>query len=183
MKKRLTLLIIFTGLSAALFARIGIDINGLASIGYTIVDVEEAAGEIGGTIYQDWSEFYWSFRAQGLYRLNETMLVGGEIGFQNLFWYYAEIPYVPTIYRPWNVIPVNISGVFQYNLSEAMSLQGGAGAYIYGDRMAFGLFSSFTYKWKITDSIYIPAFVRLDAIFALGFTMPVSAGSGIIYKL
>lgn len=183
MKKRLFFLCFILLITASGFSQTGIELKGLAGIGYTIADIEEASGEEGVTL-EDWGEFYWGLRVQGLYKFAGNMQAGAEIGYNYLFWYSYIAPYPPyTLYREFGVAPVNISAVFEYDLSEVMSVQGGAGVYIYGDGAALGLFSSFYYKWQITDSIYIPAFFRLDAIFATGFTVPVSVGSGIIYKL
>jgi hypothetical protein len=150
--------------------------------GFTIVDLAKASG-YDEPILTEWGTFHYKFNLQALYRLGMIEL-GLEVGYNDLYWYYLRIPYgYQTIYRENYVHTVNIYGLLQHTMPNAIFLQGGAGIHIFGDGSVLGLMGEVGYDIQLSERLSIPLFLRFDVIFGDGTPMPISLGGGIRYHM
>jgi hypothetical protein len=150
--------------------------------GFTIVDLAKASG-YDEPILTNWGTFHYKFNLQALYKVGMIEL-GLEVGYNDLYWYYLRIPYGDqTIYRENYVHTVNIYGLLQHTMPNAIFLQAGAGIHIFDDGSTLGLMGAAGYDIRLTDKLSIPLFLRLDVIFGDGTPIPISAGAGIRYHM
>jgi hypothetical protein len=185
MKNRYLFLCIFSivtlSLSALDFSPIVARAN--VGIGYTFIDLP-AALEWDQEYFNDWSQFNFKVNAQALFLHISPFSIGLEFGYNMLYYYDVDVPYVPSnLPYEGTVSTLDLLALGSYPFSDAMSVLAGLGIHIFDNGVVFGLKGSFVYKFRINKNMAIPLSAVCDVIFGDGIPIVIGATAGFEYSL
>jgi hypothetical protein len=117
----------------------GVIVRASAGGGFTLVNFENASGYPDSSL-QDWDQGHYSFFIQGLFTVKPRLRIGGEIGFEQLYYWYYIIPYgYSPVYREANWATVFVGGVAQYFVTPLVYILGGADLHFFDGTPAVGI--------------------------------------------
>jgi hypothetical protein len=164
-------------------AQRGIEISLSAYPGYTAVNFEKALG-YSDEYMNDWDQFYYAFSLKGLLTSDKSVHFGAEVGWQQLYYAYYVVPYVPSpVYREFNISTVSIMALARYSRNQRFFALTGAGIHIFYDGVAPAIFIEPGYVIKLGKNLKLPLSVRVNPVFGDGTPIAVSLGIGLIYKV
>jgi hypothetical protein len=158
------------------------DVGVTLGAGYTWVDFEEASG-YDDEYLRDWGEFHFRAAGYGLLPLGPLMSAGLEIGYNNLYWYYYRVPYVPSPIHDekyWSTI--SFLGLLRVNLTDLFFVQTGAGLHAFiDDGSAFAVSAAIGFKPWINNFSF-PICFRIEPVLGEGTPMVFALDAGVEYS-
>lgn len=150
----------------------GLVVRAMAGGGYTLVDFEAASGYADSTL-EDWDQVNYSFSVQCLWPIASNFRLGGEAGWEQLYYRYNRVPYgsypVTWVYREANWATVFVGGVAQYFLARSVYLIGGVDLHFFsGDGTALGVSGGIGTEIRLSDKLAIPVEFRVKPVLGAG---------------
>jgi len=173
-----TILVILFCASALCALDLGLGIGG----GFTFVNFEKASG-YDDDYLRDWGEGHFRIGAQVLFPITERMMMGGEVGYNDLYWYDYRVPYGDSpVYRYAEWSTTSLLGVTRYTVRNLVLLHGGAGLHFFDGSPAFALSAGVGIqpRWK---KLTFPVLLRIEPIFGDGTPTPLALQAGIQYRI
>lgn len=176
-------------LSLILFLPIGTiaqhSVEFTAAVGATVIDIEElvAIDEIDRTIAEDWETFSWGLSAQYVYPVSGNIGIGGELMYQQLYWYSVSVPYVTSrIYREYNVTCVRLTPLLRIGVNSNFAFDLGP-ELNFMDGTSVGLMLSGNYYIPVSENIDVPVKARIDYFKNIVATIPISLNVGVRIRI
>ncbi|MBN2035561.1 MAG: hypothetical protein JW768_02345 [Chitinispirillaceae bacterium] len=158
------------------------DLGARIGAGYTWVDFEEASDR-REEYQEDCGEFHFKAAGYGLLPLGPLMSAGLEIGYNNLYWYYYRVPYVPSPIHDekyWSTI--SFLGLLRVNLTDLFFVQTGAGLHAFiDDGSAFAVSAAAGIQPRI-NNISFPISVRIEPVFGKGTPTVFALDAGVEFS-
>lgn len=149
--------------------------------GYTLVNLEEASG-YDEDYLTDWGQGHFKVTINALYGLNEKFWAGLEIGYHELYWWSARIPYGYTpAYREAEWWTDSYLVTARFDVTNRYFLQAGWGFHFFDGDPALAMFASTGFKLE-AGMFSFPIAVRIDPIFGDGTPTPISFGVGVQFS-
>jgi hypothetical protein len=137
--------------------------------GYTLVNFKKASGYPDSSL-EDWNQVNYSLALQGLWKLAPNIRIGGEAGWEQLYYWYYIIPYgYSPVYREANWATVFVGGVAQFFLTPIFYALGGVDLHFFsGDGTALGVSGGIGMEIPLFDRLAIPIEFRVKPVFGAG---------------
>jgi hypothetical protein len=166
----------FTAVSAQ-----GLVIRASAGGGYTLVNFPDASGYPDSSL-EDWDQVNYSFSLQGLWQVTPKVRLGGEAGFEQLYYWYYRIPYGPSpVYREANWATMFVGPAVQLFLTRTVYVLGGADLHFFDESPAFGISAAIGMEFRLSDKLALPVEFRVKPIFGAGTPTALQLNLGVAF--
>jgi hypothetical protein len=160
--------------------KVEISVSGIAGI--TLIDVESALD----AQLEDWSTFSYGGYLLGMYRLNNTFLVGIDAGYHRLY-YWEEIYQASgygNYYRWGDAATIHAGPIVELRKNHAY-LQAGGNLRIFTDESGTvpAIMAVAGYDIELSENISIPIGLRTDVVFGSGVPISIDLSIGFKYCL
>jgi hypothetical protein len=147
----------------------GIEVRAMAGGGYTLVNFDAVMDDPSATL-EDWDQFNYSFSLQALWKVRSNICIGGEAGWERLYYYYYSAPYgYYRSYHEANWTTVFVGGVAQYFLARSLYVLGGVDIHSFsGDGTALGISAGIGTEFKLSEKLAIPLEFRVKPVLGSG---------------
>lgn len=150
--------------------------------GFTLVNFEEAL-DYSDEYMEDWSEIHISASLKGFLLSDKPLQLGAEIAWQNLYYAYYVVPYVPSsVRREFNISTISLMALGRYSVSNFFTT-GGAGIHIFDDGISPAISFEAGYKISAGENLKFPVSVRIQPIFGKGTPILFSVGAGMSFTI
>jgi len=146
--------------------------------GATFVDIAKDMG-VDESWLMDWTMVNWRVTVQGLYQVAPMLEIGGEVGFDTLYYVTWQSPSVSYSHFV-TVTATNIHLLAEYDFAGSFFAQAGVGAFIYSESTGVGFLAALGGRIPISDVFSLPVMVRFDAV--PGYAMPLTVMLGLRIK-
>jgi len=154
----------------------------MAGGGYTLVNFAGASGYPDSSL-ENWDQAHYSFSLQGLWQVAPKVRVGGEAGWEQLYYYYYIIPYGPSpVYREANWATMFIGPVVQLFISRNAYVLGGADMHLFSGSMAVGISAAIGLEFRLSDKLALPVEFRVKPIFGAGTPTVLQLNLGLAFS-
>jgi hypothetical protein len=147
--------------------------------GATFVNIPKDL-DINEAWLDDWTKVNWRITLQGIYRLNSWLGIGGEFGYDTLYYATWNSPSVSWFHYV-TVTATNIHMLAELNFAGSFFLQAGAGVFMFSESAGIGFVGALGGTIPINKALSLPVMVRLDAI--PNAPMPLTLMLGLKMKL
>ena len=157
-------------------------IRALVGGGYTAVNFPEASG-YSDDYLEDWDQMNYSFSLQGLRQVAPKIRVGGEAGWERLYYWYYKIPYgYYPVYREADWSTMFVGPVVQFFLTPNVYVLGGADLHFFiDDGTALGLSVAFGTEYRLSNNLALPIEFRVKPVFGDGTPTVMQINIGIAW--
>jgi hypothetical protein len=148
----------------------GIVVRAMAGGGYTLVNFEKASGYPDSSL-DNWDQVNYSFALQGLWQVAPKIRIGGEAGWEQLYYWYYIIPYgyPGPVYREANWATMFVGSVAQYYLTRSVYLIGGVDLHFFNDDgTALGVSGGIGAEIPLFDKVVLPLEFRVKPVLGAG---------------
>lgn len=149
--------------------------------GFTLVNFEKALG-YADDYMEDWDQFHLALAARGFLKSNSPLQIGGEFGWQQLYYAYYIVPYgTQRVYREFYISTISLTALARIS-TEHFFIAGGPGIHVFHDGIAPAVSMELGMSVNLGEKIAVPLSIRLDPIFGDGIPTALSIGIGAAYK-
>jgi hypothetical protein len=163
----------------------GLVIRAMAGGGYTLVDFAGASGYPDSTL-ENWDQAHYSFSAQGLWQLTPKVRVGGEAGWEQLYYRYNRVPYgsypYTWVYREANWATIFVGPVVQLFLTSKVYVLCGADGHFFNGNPALGISAAIGAEFRLSGRLALPVEFRIKPIFGSGTPTVLQLNLGLAFS-
>jgi hypothetical protein len=160
----------------------GVVVRAMGGGGYTLVDFEKAS-EYSDDYLEDWDQGNYSFALQGFWQVAPDIRIGGEAGWEQLYYYFYRIPYgYSPVYREASWSAMFVGGVVQIFLARSVYLTGGVDLHSFiDDGTALGVSGGIGAELRISERLALPLEVRVKPVFGAGTPTVLQVNAGLAF--
>jgi hypothetical protein len=159
----------------------GIIVRVMGGGGYTAVDFEGASGYADSTL-ENWNQTNYSFALQALFKVAPSVRVGGEAGWEHLYYWYHIIPYGPSpVYRELDVATMFVGGLAQLFLARSLYVLGGVDLHFFNSSTALGVSAGIGGQFRVSDKVAVPLEFRVKPVLGDGTPMVLQINTGVAF--
>lgn len=156
----------------------------MAGGGYTLVNFEGASGYPDSSL-ENWDQGHYSFSLQALWRVAPKLRIGGEAGWEQLYYWYYIIPYGSTgpVYREANWATIFVGGLAQIFLTRSLYVLCGIDLHSFsGDGTALGASGGIGTEFRLSEKLAIPLEFRIKPVLGAGTPTVLQLNLGLEFR-